>query len=102
MPTEIPNAVFCPDLDASNVPGGIVAMSGFAPLQTGQYASVSTNEIYGVVSGEVLHAYAYRTTTDATRLLVFTDTDCYEYDDAGTETVHTLSASSSTAGWSAA
>src|SRR5574343_1038821 len=102
MPLEIPNAVFCPDLDASNVPGGIVALSGFAPLQTGQYAAVSTNEIYGVVSGEVLHTYAYRTTADATRFLVFTDTDCYEYDDDGTETVHTLGASSSTTGWSSA
>jgi hypothetical protein len=99
---QIPDAQYVPDLDAARIAGGLIGMTGFAPLQRGPYGSVSTNEVYAVQGTTALHAETFRQLNDTVRLLVFNKQAIDEYDYDGTRTNRGVGYSASTTTWDAA
>ncbi len=85
MPTQIADAVYCPDLDTTKIPGAIIDMSRWAPLQSGFYGSSSIENRYSVTAVCTL-AKTFPQINGTVRFLVFSDTNIDEYNATGTKT----------------
>lgn len=102
MSTQIHDAVYCPDVDSARVRGALVSMTGFAPLQRGQYGSVSTNDVFAITGTDALRAETFRQIDNSVRLLVFRKQRIDEYTSAGANDAVGTGYSASTTGWDAA
>lgn len=76
---NIPDIVYAPDLDSPRIPGAVISMSGFAPLQRGPYGSVSLNDIVTLAVSDVTRAQTFRFTDGTVRLLYFRDANIAEH-----------------------
>jgi hypothetical protein len=104
MSIQIHNAVYVPDLDSASIPGAVVSMQGWAPLQNGLYASAGISSIFDLEDTDVLTAMVFPNLDGATaRMLVFTPTAITEYANDGTQVgVQGSGYSGSTTSWDAA
>src|SRR5512139_1237747 len=102
MLTPIPDATYVPDLDAARIPGALIGMTGFAPLQRGTYGSVNTNAVFGIAGDDTLHVKTFRQINNTIRLLAFRKQNIDEFDKTGTKTNYGTAYSASTTGWSSA
>ncbi len=102
MSIQIADANYVPDLDAARIAGGLIGMTGFAPLQRGPYGSVSTQDVFGVPAGDTLHAETFRQVNNSVRFLAFRKQNIDQFDKDGTKTNYGTAYSASTTGWSAA
>jgi hypothetical protein len=102
MSIQIVDATYVPDLDGARIPGALIGMTGFAPLQRGPYGSVSANDVFQVLGVDVLRAQTFRQVDDSVRLLVFSKEKIHEYTTAGVRTERGSGYSASTTDWDAA
>ena len=85
MTAQIADAVYCPDLDTRKIPGSIVDMSRWAPMQNGFYASSAIVDRWTVTSVATL-AKTFPQINTTVRFLVFSDNNIDEYSSTGTKT----------------
>src|SRR5688572_28897938 len=102
MSVTIYDVTYAPDIDTSwaKNPGTLTSMSGFAPVQSGVYASMTRTEVFGTLDQDDLY-YAIFPQVDGTARFIGFGHEIRDYASDGTATTQASGFSTSATSWNA-